>query len=182
MSAAMTELFRHHEDKLLRLFQKKTSDLQESRDLLQDLYESALRNLDSFSLVEDQAAWLFRAAHNRIIDWYRGKSRRDSVSLDKQIDDEGSLLDLLVDDKENLEDAYFRTLLLEVLSEAVEALPEKLRLVIREQALEGRTFRELSEEWGVPQGTLLSRKREAVRLLREALEDFSDVWLELEYS
>ena len=109
MSAAMTELFRNHEARLLRLFQKKTGDFQESRDLLQDLYESALRNLDSFSLVEDQAAWLFRAAHNRIIDWYRGKSRRDSVSLDKQIDDEGSLLDLLVDDKENLEDAYFRT-------------------------------------------------------------------------
>ena len=38
----------------------------------------------------------------------------------------------------------------------------------------------MSEEWGIPQGTLLSRKREGVRLLREALEEFEEVWVEME--
>jgi RNA polymerase sigma factor (sigma-70 family) len=163
----------------MRLFLDKTGNLQESRDLLQDLYESVLRSLDSFSVAEDQAAWLFRAAHNKVIDWYRKKARHQDLSLEKEDLEDRSLLDLLVDTEIDLEDRFFRNGLYEALYEAIEALPEKLRVVIVQQSLEGRSFRELSEEWGIPQGTLLSRKREAVRLLRMALEEFEEVWEEM---
>jgi len=163
----------------MSLFLDKTGNLQESRDLLQDLYESVLKSLDSFSVAEDQAAWLFKAAHNKVIDWYRKRSRHQDLSLENEDLEDRSLLDLLVDPDIDLEDRFFRKALIEALYEAVQALPEKLRVVVVEQSLEGRSFRELSEEWGIPQGTLLSRKREAVRLLREALDEFEDVWEEM---
>jgi len=35
--------------------------------------------------------------------------------------------------------------------------------------LEGSSFRELAERWGVPIGTLLARKHRAVQALRSAL-------------
>ena len=38
--------------------------------------------------------------------------------------------------------------------------------------MNGRTFRELSEEWGVPLGTLLARKSRAIAKVREALREF----------
>jgi len=176
----LTEQLHKQEEKLMSLFLAKTGNLQESRDLLQDLYESVLRSLDSFSLAEDQAAWLFRAAHNKVIDWYRKKGRNREFSLENEDLEDRSLLDLLVDEDFDLEDRFFRNGLYEALYEAIQALPEKLRVVIEQQALEGRSFRELSEEWGIPQGTLLSRKREGVRLLREALEEFEEVWVEME--
>jgi RNA polymerase sigma factor (sigma-70 family) len=177
MVSAMKQLLQKEEGRLLGLFLRKTNDPQESRDLLQDLYVSVLANPDSFALAEDQAAWLFRAAYNRATDWYRNRSRKKEISLDES-NGEGLTFGELLTDFEDLEDRFFREALYDALYEAVEALPEKLRSVIRAQSLGERTFRELSEEWGIPVGTLLSRKREAVRLLREALDDFSDVWYE----
>ncbi|MDC7232808.1 MAG: RNA polymerase sigma factor [Spirochaetales bacterium] len=177
----MAELLHKQEEPLLSLFLSKTGDSQESRDLLQDLYESVLKNLDSFSAVEDQKAWLFRAAHNKVIDWYRRRDRNRMQSLDKETLESRSLVDLLVSPDLNLEDRFTRDSLLEALDLAIEALPDKLRRIVVAQALEGQTFRELSEEWGIPVGTLLSRKREALRLLAEALDEFSDVWEELVY-
>jgi len=181
MSAALTDQLQRQEEKLMSLFLDKTGNLQESRDLLQDLYESVLRSLDSFTLAEDQAAWLFKAAHNKVIDWYRKRSRNQEFSLDKEDLEDRSLLDLLVAPDFDLEDDYFRKGLYEALSESIQVLPEKLKIVIVQQALEGRSFRELSQEWGIPMGTLLSRKREGIRLLREALDEFADVWDEMSY-
>jgi DNA-directed RNA polymerase specialized sigma24 family protein len=37
--------------------------------------------------------------------------------------------------------------------------------------LKGKSFRDLSEEWGEPIGTLLSRKSRAVKTLKKLLED-----------
>ena len=181
MSAAMTEVLHKQEGPLLSLFLSKTGDHQESRDLLQDLYESVLNNLDTFAAVEDQSAWLFRVAHNKVIDWYRKRERNQMLSLDKETLEEKSLLELLVSPELDLEDRLIRDGLLQTLDFAIEALPDKQRSVVVAQALEGQTFRELSEEWDIPMGTLLSRKREALRLLAEALDEFSDVWEELIY-
>jgi len=177
----LAKLVRNEQDRLYRLFLSKTGDPQESVDLLQDLYLSVLKRLDSFSLAEDQAAWLFRAAHNRVVDWYRKRSRKREVSLDAggTDDDEDSLIDVLASADLDLEDSLIRESLYEALELAVESLPYNLRLLIREQTLGGRTFQELSGEWHIPVGTLLSRKREAIRLLKEALADFADVWHEM---
>jgi len=173
-------IFRKIENKIYSLILGRTGHVQESQDMVQDVYESALRNLDSFNLVEDQAAWLFRTAGNKIIDWYRAKARQQHVSLDNSGGGEETLLDLMVDDRVQLEDSYFRDLLYEALSCAIDALPDEYRVVIQAQALDGFSFRELAEEWGIPQGTLLSRKRKAVAMLREALKDFYDVWTDIQ--
>lgn len=177
----MTEILHKQEEPLLSLFLSKTGDHQESRDLLQDLYESVLKNLDTFAVVEDQSAWLFRAAHNKVIDWYRKRERNQMLSLDKETLEEKSLLELLISPEMDLEDQIVRESLLQALDLAIEALPDKLQNIVVAQALEGQTFKELSEDWGIPMGTLLSRKREALRLLAEALDEFSDVWEELIY-
>ncbi|MDC7239362.1 MAG: RNA polymerase sigma factor [Spirochaetales bacterium] len=179
MSAAVLKILHRQQESLYRLFLSKTDDQQESQDLLQDLYESVLNRLDTFAAVEDQTAWLFRAAHNRVIDWYRKRDRQRLLSLDRETLEDTPLLDLLVSPGQDLEDQFLMETLLEALDLAVEALPEKLRRVITAQTLEGRTFRELSEEWDIPMGTLLSRKREALRLLAGALDEYSDIWEEM---
>jgi DNA-directed RNA polymerase specialized sigma24 family protein len=52
---------------------------------------------------------------------------------------------------------------------AVDALPEDLRWAFVGNALEEKTFREMSAESGVPTGTLMARKARAVELLRAEL-------------
>ena len=57
----------------------------------------------------------------------------------------------------------------EAMFEAIEDLPEAQREVLVATELEGRSFKELAEEWNIPLGTLLARKHRAIRALRETL-------------
>ncbi len=55
---------------------------------------------------------------------------------------------------------------LQRLAAAMEALPAEERAVITATEIEGRSYRELAEEWGAPIGTLLARKHRALGKLR----------------
>jgi RNA polymerase sigma factor (sigma-70 family) len=66
---------------------------------------------------------------------------------------------------------YARTLLFDLLEEALDELPENQREVFVAHELLGRTFKELAEETGVSKNTLLSRKRYAVLHLRQRLNE-----------
>ena len=60
------------------------------------------------------------------------------------------------------EAAYAGSVLLEELEPALEELPEEQRDVFVAHEIEGRSFKELSDETGVSVNTLLSRKQYAV--------------------
>jgi RNA polymerase sigma factor (sigma-70 family) len=64
--------------------------------------------------------------------------------------------------------------LLDELELAIDELPEEQREVFVAHELEGRSFKEMSAETGVSVNTLLSRKRYAVRHLRERLQSVYD--------
>ena len=57
---------------------------------------------------------------------------------------------------------------------AVDELPEDQRAVFVAHELEGRSFKEIADETGVSVNTLLSRKRYAVRRLRQRLQNVYD--------
>ena len=75
------------------------------------------------------------------------------------------------------ETAAMRALLLEEIEAALAELPREQREVFVAQELDGLTFRELAERTGVSINTLLSRKRYAVRQLRERLQSVYEDWL-----
>jgi RNA polymerase sigma factor (sigma-70 family) len=80
------------------------------------------------------------------------------------------LEDLLPSPEAGPEALYARHLLLDEIALAVDELPEEQREVFVGHELEGRSFKEMAAESGVNVNTLLSRKRYAVRRLRERLE------------
>jgi RNA polymerase sigma factor (sigma-70 family) len=82
--------------------------------------------------------------------------------------------DLLPSPEAGPEAVLARHLLLEEIESALAELPEEQRDVFVAHELEGRSFREMSAESGVSVNTLLSRKRYAVRHLRERLQDTYD--------
>jgi RNA polymerase sigma factor (sigma-70 family) len=65
---------------------------------------------------------------------------------------------------------YARRLLVEELDAALEELPPEQRDVFVAHELEGKSFRELAAQTGQNINTLLSRKRYAVRHLRDRLQ------------
>ena len=68
-------------------------------------------------------------------------------------------------------DALERREELDALFDAIDELPKAQRDVLLATEFEGKGYRELSEQWGTPLGTLLARKHRAVLALRRALDE-----------
>jgi RNA polymerase sigma factor (sigma-70 family) len=176
-------IVRRERGRLFAFIVRRVRDAAEAEDVLQEaLYElvSAYRLMQP---VEQAGAWLMRVARNRIIDRFRKRRPQPLADLLVEAEEEGmesaeAALDRLLPAVEDGPDAALvRELLLEELERALAELPAAQREVFVAQELEGASFRELSQRWGVGINTLLARKRYAVRRLRERLREAYEEWL-----
>jgi RNA polymerase sigma factor (sigma-70 family) len=159
--------------KLLNYIKLKVSSIEDAEDILQDVFTSALVHMSVTEPINNCAAWLFTAAKNKIIDWYRKKKLR-KVSLEG--DEEGiSLEGLLASSGLSCEQEFIRGIVAEALDQALEELPDNQREVFVLQAVEGKTFRQISEETGIPVNTLIARKRYAVLFLKKRLKEIKEL-------
>ena len=108
----------------------------------------------------------------------RRKAARSHTSSRAEEDAAGAGLEELLPAAESgPEAAVMRAILLAEIEAALAELPPEQREVFIAQELDGVTFRELAQRSGVSINTLLSRKRYAVRYLRERLQAAWDEWL-----
>jgi RNA polymerase sigma factor (sigma-70 family) len=139
----------------------------EAEDVVQDVLTGIFERADVTAPILDLSGYVYRALHNRIVDAYRGK--RKTVSLDAEDGDGESLRDVVADLRFEASAELDGKEIQEALFGAIDALPDDQRAVVVATELEGRKFRELSDEGGIPMGTLLARKHRAVKSLRAAL-------------
>src|SRR5438067_285857 len=88
----------------------------------------------------------------------RSDSDADEIRLTAE-EERSNWEDLLPSPDAGPDALYARKLLLEELDAALDELPEEQRDVFVAHQLDGRSFKDLSEETGVALNTLLSRKR-----------------------
>jgi len=157
----------------LRAFiRKRVADQSDAEDILQDVFYELVETYRMMKPVEQVTAWLFRVARNRITDLFRRKTR-EAPAAEPVVTEEGEELrleDLLPSPDAGPDAAYARTLLVDALDEALEELPPEQREVFIAHELMGYSFKELSEQSGIPLNTLLSRKHYAVLHLRDRLQ------------
>jgi len=84
--AALTQLYEENFDKIYRYIVLKIGDRTEAEDMTQQVFLNALKSISSFKWKGMPfSAWLFRIAHNQIVDHLRRKSRRATVPLDESL-------------------------------------------------------------------------------------------------
>jgi RNA polymerase sigma factor (sigma-70 family) len=164
LSRFLAEEWRH----LVGLVRSWLADTAErdAEDVVQDV---AVRLLESTGLgepIRDLSAYVYRALRNRVVDLYR---RRRPATAAQPLPEE------LPDARAGAPGAGEE--LRQGLFAAIDRLPEAQRAVFLATELEGSSFRELSEKWGVPIGTLLARKHRAVKALRASLAHLQPEYL-----
>jgi RNA polymerase sigma factor (sigma-70 family) len=157
----IADFFRKERERLVGFVRALIADTAErdAEDVVQDVMESLFERADVTEPISDLSAYLYRSLRNRIVDLYRKPAR--TAPLAEEVEDlryEGSEA---VERKEEM-DALF---------DAIDALPSAQREVLLATEFEGKGYRELSEQWETPLGTLLARKHRAVRALRRALQE-----------
>jgi RNA polymerase sigma factor (sigma-70 family) len=135
----------------------------EAEDIVQDVLAGLFERADVTRPIANLTAYLYRSLRNRVVDEYR--SRRGKPGRESR-----DLIETIVDPRSEVTGALEQAESRDQLFAALDRLPREQRDVVFATSLEGRGYREISEETGIPIGTLLARKHRAIRSLRKALE------------
>jgi len=169
-----SETFRQYSKRLLKFIHGKVDLLEDAEDILQDVFYQFSRIDNLVNPIENAAAWLYRAARNRIIDQYKKKKE---VPLPVMYDDEeddyitDEISDILFDEETGPEYGYLRALILREIEAALADLPEEQREVFELSEFYAMPVKEIAKKTGVPENTVLSRKHYAVKHLRKRLRE-----------
>ncbi len=83
---ALTQLYEENFDKIYRYVVLKIGDRTEAEDMTQQVFLNALKSISSYRFKGMPfSSWLYRIAHNQVVDYFRKKSRRVTVPLDESI-------------------------------------------------------------------------------------------------
>ncbi len=164
---AFEKLYSRHKGGLYRYLLRQCHDPELCEELFQDVWLGLIRNRRRYQVKAKFSTYLYRMAHNRLIDWYR-KKRPEALS--SYADDPDPLDHIPAGDglmPENVLEARQRA---HKLIEALDALPAAQReaFLLREEA--GFSVEEMAKVTGVLPETAKSRLRYAMNKLRKALE------------
>ena len=156
----------------LRSYLRTRLTREDADDVLQTTFYKLLKTDELLRPTEWVAAWLFRVAKNEIIDLARKKKEVSFADYLSNAQHEffEDALGVMLQTPETPEDEQLKILFWDEVKAALNALPAEQRFVFERTEFEGQSFKALSEETGIPQNTLLSRKRYAILRLRAQLE------------
>ncbi len=172
-SHSIADSFEKYRRQLLSFIRNRTSE-EEAEDTLQDVFLRFVE-ADRVSPITQVANWLYQAARNKIIDNSRKKREERMPEVRTEQDDGEAFMlqisELMTSDDYSPEKEQLRNAVWEELEDALADLPREQRYVFEQTEFEGRSFKDLSEETGLPVNTLISRKHYAVKYLRNQLRE-----------
>lgn len=160
-------LVHRYQDKLSR-YVRRLSNLspEEAEDVLQNIFIKAYLNLNDFDSSLKFSSWIYRIAHNEVIDNYRRSKARpkllDSDISDSQVKELSGDFDLFAD-VANVE-------LRARIHEAISRLDPKYREALILKFIEDKDYQEISDIIKKPMGTVASRINKAKIQLRRQLD------------
>jgi RNA polymerase sigma-70 factor, ECF subfamily len=156
-----------YQHKIVQLVSRYTKDPSEAQDVAQEAFIKAYRALSSFRGESAFYTWLYRIAINTAKNFLMAKSRRNSnfevdVQDAEQIENAPQLQGYDTPEQLLLNEEILRTV-----NNAIEELPEEMRLVITLREMEGMSYEEIAQIMDCPVGTVRSRLFRA----REAIDN-----------
>lgn len=159
---AFEELYRQHAGRLYSVACRMVGNPSDAEDLLQEIFLSAHRKLDSFRGDSALGTWLYRLATNLCLDHLRSRAARTS-QLTGALDDEPGLADA---GSRTLADSALTRMDLE---RALAQLPDGCRAAFVLHDIEGLEHREVADALGIAEGTSKSQVHKARLRLRALL-------------
>ena len=159
----LTSLYEEYYDRIVRYIFVRINDQSEAENLGGDVFLRALQSLDSYrGRREQMRAWLFKIAHNLVVDHLRKMSKRKDISIDEV----GIPARLNI---ENIEEVVETKLEVERLSKALKQLTPVQREVIGLRFFAGLSSAEVGKILGKSSGAVREMQRAAVETLRKQM-------------
>ncbi|MGC4033579.1 MAG: sigma-70 family RNA polymerase sigma factor [Tepidisphaeraceae bacterium] len=167
---AFTGLVQRHERELQKFLRRFVGDAVAADDLFQEAFLQVHKSAGAFDLQKRFRPWLFTIAANKARDLLRSRRRRRVASLDTPVDPSGvvSLLDTLPSGSAAPTDAVETRELRRRVLAIVARMPKNQRDMLKLAYLDQLPQKQISQDLGVPLGTIKSRLHVATRTFASA--------------
>lgn len=167
------EVFEQHcrklQPALLRFVQARVRDGHAARDLVQEVFTKAFRNLGRFDESRSFASWVYAIARNSCVDYLRRRVRDPLSGIAPNAPVSPPDLDTLPHGGDDPAEAAARNDLLVAVRRELGLLPDHRRAAVEMKIVEGLTYREISDALGAPLGTVAFWVRESLEKVAERL-------------
>ena len=162
---AFSELYSRHKGGLYRFFYRQCSNASDAQELLQDVWFNLIRARERYQVSAKFTTYLYRMAHNRLVDYYRRRSNSLPVSYSDNY--EADCETLVADHSADPEIQMDVKRKIKELQKQLDSLPEAQReaFMLREEA--GLSLEQIAATTGVNVETAKSRLRYAVAKIRK---------------
>lgn len=169
-AAAFEVLYARHRGRLFRYLLHQSSRREQAEEMFQEIWMSVIRARSGYEVSAKFTTWLYRIAHNRLIDGFRAHGRLAEFEVDPG-DAEGDPPDFPASANEQPERLLERAQLAGRLLTALDTLPAAQREAFLLAAEGGLTVEEIGNATGTGFETAKSRLRYAYAKLRTELGD-----------
>jgi RNA polymerase sigma-70 factor, ECF subfamily len=173
--AAFEDLVRQYDHAVLRLALHLTNSEQDAKDIYQDAFLKAYRNLGSFRFECSFYTWIYRIVTNLCLDHLRKKQVRkeDAPVITDSSGEEYSLIDQVADERSGAspERDLMRRELGARIAKALEKLTPRERMVFEMKHYQGLKLRTIGDALNTTEETAKNTLFRATQKLRAALAD-----------
>lgn len=157
-ATAEREMYETHVDRVYRLAYRMTGDETMAEDYTQETFIKAFDRLDSFEGRSALSTWIHSIAVSVVLSGLRKvkRLRNREAELDEVTSRAGAVGSADIELKIRLH-------------QAIDALPDEMRMAVIMHDIEGFKHEEIAEVFGVPVGTAKSRLSRARQALRDDL-------------
>ena len=155
---AFDELYTRHRAPLYRYFNRQVNDAATANDLYQGAWEKIIKARGKYRPTSPFTAWMYRIAHNHLVDHYRRSQPADSVETETLSDKQPGPAQDVIDGEQNRQ-----------LRAGIINLPEEQRNTLLLKLETGLKMEEIARVTGVSRETVKSRLRYAVNKLKRSL-------------
>ncbi|NOR19020.1 MAG: sigma-70 family RNA polymerase sigma factor [Xanthomonadales bacterium] len=155
---AFDQLYARHRNALYRYFNRQVNNASTANDLYQGAWEKIIKSRTKYKKTAPFTAWMYRIAHNHLVDYFRRLKPDDSLQTDILADQQPGPAQGAIDGEQK-----------EQLMAEICALPAEQRNTLLLKLESGLKMEEIASVTGVSRETVKSRLRYAVDKLKRSL-------------
>lgn len=153
-------LYRHYADTIYGIILRIVPGEEEAKEVLNDVFLKVYDNIASYDSSKSKLfTWMARIARNAAIDKIRSanyKMNKSTQNIDNNFEAQAKKYEAVIEDSG--------------ITKLIQALDSDLQNIIQLVYLQGYTHQECADELQLPLGTVKTKTRRALLLLRESLK------------
>ncbi len=167
---AYAELMERYRDAIYYMLLKMVNNASDAEDLTIEAFGKAFKNIKQYTANFAFSTWLFKIASNNAIDFMR-KKKLNNVSIDDTLRDTETVPLNIRSEQPTPEESLISEQKIMMLRSVVSKLKPRYRKLVELRYFYEYSYEEISEEMGLPIGTVKAQLFRARELLQNVLKE-----------